>query len=279
MVKRIIACGDIHFKQLKGIDELKDALSVFIEKSRRIVEEYGSDSVRIAVLGDIFQKKIEVSNESILAVNWFFTELDKLCKTVVIAGNHDFLMNNMDRVDSITPLFEVGNFKNVRYLDMELGYKSGVVLDDNVAWCLYSSFDGFNRPDFERVTEMNGGNFVKVGLIHADINGAKTPTNFVTENGIDLGVFEGLDFCLAGHIHMFQELKKNGVKVVYCSSITQKDRGETVTGHGFLVWDIEDPDYPTYEFVEVEDPDNGFYNFEITSPEDIKNDLEVLTNL
>ena len=92
---------------------------------------------------------------------------------------------------------------------------------------------------------------------------------------IDLDVFSGLDFVIAGHIHKHQELKKNGVKAVYCSSLIQQDFGENIYGHGFVVWDVENKDY---EFVEVES-DYGYYKFKISTPEDINNDKEQLINI
>ena len=243
MITRIISCADIHIPALKGIDELKGILTKFVKKCEQIVEEEGPESVRIVVAGDILNNKISVTNESILAAHWFFSQLDKICKTIVIIGNHDFLMNNMDRVDSLSPLFDIGGYKQVVFLDKELGCKSGIYDDDNVSWCLYSSFSGFNKPDIEAHKVLNKETDKKdnfyVGLIHGEVNGAITVTNYVSETGIAQDVFDGCDFVIAGHIHKRQELKKNDVKIVYCSSINQKDFGESVSGHGFVLWDID----------------------------------------
>lgn len=280
MITKIIACADIHVPSLKGIEQLKSVLQRFIDQCKKIVDDEDSpDNVRIAVLGDIFDQKIAITNESVLCVDWFFSELDKICKTIVIAGNHDFLMNNMDRVDSLTPLFEIGKYKNVVYLDKVLDYKSGILDDDDVAWCLYSSFDGFTTPDIKVHKVANEGkDMVYVGLIHADVNGAITNTNFVAENGIDPGVFEDCDFVMAGHIHKRQEIKKNGVRVVYSSSIKQKDFGESISAHGFVLWDLEDHDEITYKYVNVTNPDGGYFRFDIKDIEDLANDDEELIN-
>ena len=280
MITKIIQCGDIHIPQLKGIEAIKEVLVNFLDKCRKIIDEEGAENVRIAVLGDIFDKKISITNESVICVDWFFSELDKICKTVVIAGNHDFLMGNEDRLDSLTPLFEVGKYENVIYLDKELGYKSGIYEDDNVAWCLYSAFDGFTTPDIEvhKVANKEKEPFVYVGLIHTDVNGAITVTNYVAENGVDPAVFEGCDFVLAGHIHKRQEIKKNGVRIVYCSSLKQKDFGESISGHGFVLWDIEDPEEIEYKYIDVPNENRGYFRFEVSDIEDIKNDEEELIN-
>lgn len=283
MVTKIIACSDIHIPQLKGISEIKEILSSFLTECKKIVEnEDGPENVRIVVAGDIFHNKNQITPESIMAANWFFSELDKICKTFIVIGNHDFLMNNTGRVDSLSPLFEIGSYKQVYFLDKELGLQSGIYKDDNIAWCLYSSFTGFNTPEIEMFREADSGTSnpadVYVGVIHGDVNGAITTTNRVTENGLDPGIFDGCDFVIAGHIHKRQEIKKNGVRIVYCSSIRQRDMGESINGHGFVLWDIEDPEDIEYKYVDIPNPNGGFYKFVVNDISDIQNDKEELLN-
>lgn len=280
MINKIIACSDIHVPSVKGIDELKCQMKRFIDKCKKIIkDEDDASNVRVVVCGDVFHQKIAITSESILCVDWFFKELDKLCKTYIVVGNHDMLMNNLDRVDAITPLFEIGKYNQVVYLDKELGYKSGILVDDNVAWCLYSSFDGFSTPDVLVHKEANKSkDLVYVGLIHGDVNGAITTTNYVTDNGLDPAVFDGCDFVIAGHIHKRQEIKKNGIPIVYCSSLKQQNFGESVSGHGFVLWDIEDKDDISYKNVDIKDKDGGYFKFEINNIDDINEDKEELIN-
>lgn len=283
MITKIIACSDIHIPQLKGLTELKETLAVFIEKCKKIVkDEDGPENVRIVVAGDIFHNKNQITPESIMVANWFFSELDKICKTFIVIGNHDFLMNNTGRVDSLSPLFEIGSYEQVYFLDKELGFQSGIYKDDNVAWCLYSSFTGFNTPDINVHKEAEKGTDnpaeIYVGVIHGDVNGAITTTNRVTENGLDPGIFDGCDFVIAGHIHKRQEIKKNGVRIVYCSSIRQRDMGESINGHGFVVWDTEDVEDIEYKYVDIPNPNGGFYKFVVNDISDIQNDKEELLN-
>ena len=57
-VKKIIACADVHFRNLEGLDELQETLNIFLDKCREIVaEEKSPDDVRIVVAGDIFESK------------------------------------------------------------------------------------------------------------------------------------------------------------------------------------------------------------------------------
>ena len=284
MITKIIACADIHIPAVKGIDELKEILSNFIEQCKKIVKEEGSDCVRIVIAGDILHNKISITNESILAAHWLFSQLDQICKTYVIIGNHDFLMNNMDRVDSLSPLFSIAGYKQVVFLDKELGCQSGIYDDENVSWCLYSSFNGFNRPDIDAHKVLNAETDKKdnfyVGIIHGEVNGAITVTNYVSETGVSQDMFDGCDFVIAGHIHKRQELKKNDVKIVYCSSINQKEYGESITGHGFVLWDIDVDDKLdiSYKYIDVPNPNGGFYKFEINDISDLEKDEEELIN-
>lgn len=275
MIKKIIACSDIHIRNLKRMDETWDMLGSFINKCREYKESNGfeDDELRIVVAGDLFENKISVSNEANIAASWFLNSLSEICPVIVVCGNHDYLANNKSRVDSITPIVSIANNDRVQYIDAMMEYNSGILVDKNVAWCLYSTFDDFNRPDFDSPEYMI---LTKVGLIHGDINGAVSDTNRVTEKGLDAGVFEGLDFVIAGHIHKFQEIKKNGVKIVYCSSLIQQNNGESIHGHGYVIWDVAECEY---EFVELENQDYGFYKFRINDIVDIEEDKEVLVNL
>lgn len=276
MIKHIIHCGDIHIKNLRRLDEITEQLEKFLNECRDIANKKGADSVRIVVAGDIFSQKINISNEAKLVAAWFFRELDSITKTIVIAGNHDFLMNNKSRVDSLTPIFEMGNYKNVFYADKELGYQSGCIVDDNVVWCLYSSFDDFNAPEDLEYTKSINPESTFVGLFHGEVNGAKTDVGYMMERGLDGEYFNGMDFVCAGHIHKSQEIKKNGVKIVYSGSLIQQDYGENVTGHGYALWNVEKK---TWKHREIENHDHGFYKVVIKDENDITENNETFMNL
>lgn len=59
------------------------------------------------------------------------------------------------------------------------------------------------------------------------------------------------------------------------SSLIQQNFGETITNHGFLLWDVESKTIQEHN-IETE---YGFYQFRIKSLDDIENDNEILTNL
>ena len=97
----------------------------------------------------------------------------------------------------------------------------------------------------------------------------------MSDKGIDVNSFIGCDAVLCGHIHKRQEIRKNGIPMVYAGSLFQKDAGENVTGHGFVEWNVEDL---TYKVHDVEN-DYSIYKFKISSYEDVEDDIERLVNL
>lgn len=278
MVKKIIGIADIHIVNLPNkIKDLKEVCETFFGQARKVVEEAGGpEFVRIAVLGDLFDAKLEISNEGLLAGHWFLQELDKICPTVVITGNHDLNLQNLSKIDSITPLFELATFKQTRYLDMEFGYKSGFVKDDNIVWCLYSTFSAFEKPAFMAYKETNPEEGVRyIGLIHGEVNGATTPNNMVSEHALNINLFDGTDFVIAGHIHKQQVIPGNGTNLVYCSSLKQKNFTDTVNGHGFVLYDVETG---YFKFVETPNGKTGYLKYGIDNLDAIDNNEERLLN-
>lgn len=274
MIKKIIQVSDIHIPNYKRIEEYQDRLSDFIKCCREIVQENGEESVRIVVCGDLVNSHNEVSNEAYVLTGWFLRELDKLCKTIVFAGNHD-KTSNIERTDTLSAVFINSNFKQVYYLDMDLEYQSGCVIDDDVTWCLFSAFDNFRCPNIDEYKKKNEGNTF-VGLFHGDLISAKTDTGFITTNGINPSSFDGVDFALMGHIHKRQCIKYNGIPLVYSGSIIQQNFGENVSQHGYTVWEVENCEYT---FVDIPNSEYSYYIVSINNIDDIEGDLEEFVNL
>jgi hypothetical protein len=67
---------------------------------------------------------------------------------------------------------------------------------------------------------------------------------------------------------------KKTIPIMMSSSLLQQNFGERVTGHGFLLWDVEKLSFIEYN---VENP-YLFYNMKISSLDDISNNTEIITN-
>lgn len=273
MINKIIACADLHIRNLRRIEEYQEQFSKFIEDCRKTAEEENG-GVAIVIAGDVFHNKLDISAEGYALAAWFFRQLDDIAPTFVIAGNHD-MSRNLERLDPLSMLFSVSPFKNVHYLDKELGYQSDCFVYENITFALYSVFDNFTRPNIEEYKISNPENKI-VGLFHGDINGGKSDAGYICDNGLETSMFDGCDFVIAGHIHKRQELTYNGILIVYCGSLIQQNHGENVSGHGYVVWNVKDE---TFSSVDIENGDFGFYTFNIEKGEDIDEDKEQVINL
>lgn len=269
MIKKVIACGDIHIRNLRRIEEYHQQIQKFVDACKEHVGDNPDECV-IVITGDLFHNKLDISSEGYVLANWFLRSLDELmCPVYVIAGNHDLNMKNLERLSPIETLFSVGSYANVLFLDKELDYKSGVWCCGDVNFVLYSSYDNFVKPEID-------SSRYNIGLIHAEIKGSKTDTGYAGENGIPTSHFDGLDVCLCGHIHKRQTLTYNETDIIYTGSLIQQDHGENISGHGYIVWDIENDECTEYD---IENEENGFYTFQINSEEDINEDKEEILNL
>ena len=202
MIKKIVHLSDIHIRTNQLHDLYKEQFTKFLEDLRirlflegnqdvtNYYKESFTDEARIVITGDIFHQKINISNEQVLLSSWFLTELSKIAKVIIIPGNHDFLENNMERVDSITPVVELLNNPNIIY------YKdSGVYEDDNIKWVVYSLYQHNERPKFKKEKGFY------VGLFHDPIQGMSTDLGYTFDDAYDKINFIGCDLVLCGDIH------------------------------------------------------------------------------
>ena len=235
-------------------------------------ENLSYDEVRIALLGDIFHNKLVISNEQQEIIAWFLNEMQKIAPVILICGNHDTMENNKDKLDSLSNLIKLMSPPNIKFIDMELNYKSGCYVDDNIVWCLYSIFDEYNRPKMEELKEKYSEDKDKkyIGLFHFPLIGSKNDMGYQMEHGQFTDIFFNLDFVLGGDIHKFQVLENDGIKIVYPSSTIQQDQGESVENHFYLIWDVEKKDFEKHKV----NSDYGIYKFRINSIEELENNEE-----
>ncbi len=270
MVKSVIHLADIHIRTLRMHDEYKEVFNILLKQLKETTSNFKREEVRILIAGDIFHQKNTISNEQLILAAWLIKKLEEIAPLVLIAGNHDAVLNNNDRLDSITPIVQLLGDIDINYFK-----ESKCYLDDNIVWCVYSVFEENKRPDIETARLEFGDDKKYIGLFHAPILNAKTDIGYSIDHGAGLDIFDGLDACMMGDIHMHQVFIHKNTPIIYPSSLIQQNFGENVNGHGFVEWNIEDL---TYKFHEVEN-NFPFYQFKIKSLDDLENGSEILTNL
>ena len=258
MVNKIVHFSDLHIRLFKDHDLYRSILIDMLNQFREIQPD------RIVFTGDLVHSKNQMTPELIEFVAWTLTECSKIAKTVLIIGNHDFLENNMSRLDALTPIIDSLQDENIAYLKSRGEYE-----DENVDWVVFSLMDHNIPPDIEKTGR------VKIGLFHGPVQGLTTDIGYKFDSGFDSDKFKGCDLVLCGDIHKRQVFNIPGGKKAYMvGSAIQQNYGESVNNHGYGIYDVIND---TYEFVDLENP-KPFLSFKIKSFEDILNGDEKLAN-
>ena len=258
MIKTLVHFSDLHIRLFKDHELYSEILTDMFEQFREIKPD------RIVFTGDLVHSKNQMTPELIEFVAWVLTECAKITKTILIIGNHDFLENNMSRLDALTPIIDSLKNDNIVYLK-----NRGVYEDENINWCVYSLMDHNIPPDIVKNGNLN------IGLFHGPVQGLSTDIGYTFDSGFESSKFDGCDIVLCGDIHKRQVFDiPNGKKAYMVGSTIQQNYGETVKKHGFGIYDVEKD---SYEFVDL-DNSKPFLSFKIKSFEDIVDGTEKLTN-
>jgi DNA repair exonuclease SbcCD nuclease subunit len=258
MIKKLVHFSDLHIRLFKDHDLYRSILNDMLNQFREIQPD------RIVFTGDLVHSKNQMTPELIEFVAEVLTECSKIAKTVLIIGNHDFLENNMSRLDALTPIIDSLKDENIAYLKSRGEYQ-----DDNIDWVVYSLMDHNIPPDIEKTGR------TKIGLFHGPVQGLTTDIGYKFDSGFDSDKFGGCDLVLCGDIHKRQVFNIPGGKKAYMvGSTIQQNYGETITKHGFGIYNVEEDDYV---FVDLNNP-RPFLSFKLSSYEDIENGAEKLAN-
>jgi DNA repair exonuclease SbcCD nuclease subunit len=247
MIKKIVHITDLHIKTIQQHENYSKYFDVFIDEISEKLDEYNHSEIRIVITGDIAHHKINISNEQILLTSELLTNLSKIGKVVIIPGNHDFLENNLERIDSITPIIELMKNTNIVYHK-----DTGVFTDENIKWVVYSLYQHNVKPNYEKEKD-----FLYVGLFHGPINGFSTDIGYVFEDVFDKVNFHGCDIVLCGDIHKRATQYLNSfdtnsnrykdISIIYQGSFIQQNFGETIKHHGYGLYDVLTNKYESFD--------------------------------
>ena len=161
MIKKLVHFSDLHVRLFKDHELYRGVLIDMFNQFKEIAPD------RIVFTGDLVHSKNQMTPELIEFVAWTLTECSKIAKTVLIIGNHDFLENNMSRLDALTPIIDSLQDENIVYLK-----NRGVYEDQNIDWVVYSLMDHNIPPDIEKSDRL------KIGLFHGPVQGLTTDIGY-----------------------------------------------------------------------------------------------------
>ena len=166
---KIIHIADVHWRGLSRHEEYILAFKDFFKKAKALKPDI------IYIGGDIVHSKTQgISPELIQCLAWWFTEMAKVAPTHVILGNHDGLILNKDRLDTISPIIKALNNSRI-YLYKDSGNYE-IKGHPGFYWNIFSCFD---EENWNLVAPTADG--VNIALYHGAAHGSLTDTDWQLE--------------------------------------------------------------------------------------------------
>lgn len=248
---KIILISDIHIRLYKRHDEYKAVFKKTFKEIDRILEKH-PDSL-ICLGGDIVHNKTDMTPELTQLTSDFIKECANRTETIIILGNHDFNMSNPKRLDTLTPIIDALNHKNIHFLK-----KSCVKTIKEITFSVFSILDG--ADNWKYANQIKGK--TKIALFHGPVITENSSNNYMIEStrAISINKFDGFDIVLLGDIHNHYFLNDAGT-IAYPGSLIQQDHSESIDGHGILVWDVETK---TAEHIEINN-DYAYYTINVVN--------------
>ncbi len=100
MINKVVHFSDLHIRLFKDHELYRSIVQNMLDEFVELKPD------RIVFTGDLVHSKNQMTPELIEMVSWVLNECSKITKTVLIIGNHDFLENNMSRLDALTPIID-----------------------------------------------------------------------------------------------------------------------------------------------------------------------------
>lgn len=205
-IKKIVHIADIHIRLTKRHDEY---LTIF-DKFYTELNKLKKDTI-LFIGGDLFHSKTDLSPECIDICSTFLKKCADILPTILIAGNHDALLSNKSRLDSISPIVNTLNHTNLFYLKDSGIYKFENLLLNN--YSVFDDVDSYITANDIDATDLIGIDH-KIAMFHGPLNGAVTDVGYKINNRIlSYKLFDGHDIVLLGDIHKFQQVETQTLTV------------------------------------------------------------------
>ena len=243
-LKYIHHISDIQIRNLKRHKEYEQVFEGLYYEVRK-----NKDNAVAYIGGDIAHSKTDMSPELIDQLSRLFKNLADICPTIIIAGNHDCNLNNLNRMDCLTPIVDNLNHPNLHYLK-----RTGVYTCADTDFIVWDVWD--KEKDYIKAKDVPGDR-TKVVLFHGTVDKCETDLGFNLPSDVKITKFKGYDLGLLGDIHKRQHLNKEQT-ISYCGSLVQQNHGEDI-GKGYLLWDV-----PSRKSEYIEIPNEyGYYTINI----------------
>lgn len=186
-IDNIFHISDIHIRTLKRHKEYREVFKNMFDT----IDAHRTTGSIAVVTGDIVHSKLDMSPELVQMLIEFFNGFT--LPTIVILGNHDMNLNNMHRIDAISPILNVTTNPYIHFIRDNAVYQ--------IAQCTFNHMPVDIPPaDYIRANEFDSE--YKIALHHGAVNSAKTDIGYLISNQhVSTDLFDGHDLVLLGDIH------------------------------------------------------------------------------
>lgn len=227
--------SDIHIRYGSRHKEYKDVFQRTIDD---LIEKCPK---RIAITGDLFHIKINLSPNALELAGWFLKELSKIAPVDLILGNHDLNLQSLEQGNSIEPIIKLISDgyiieKGAKKLPSHNGDGNGIFfflhsgfynINDDIVYGIYSCLDN------EILTlKTKDKKKTYIAMYHGPVYGSRGNNGYElhdSEYMMKLSTFNNFDIVMLGDIHEHQafSLKASATEnVAYPGSLIQQDYGE-----------------------------------------------------
>lgn len=246
---RIFHISDIHIRPLARHEEY---LIVFDRLYKSMIKKgVSSPQSLIVFTGDLFHEKDRLKPETVALARNFLKNLVKICggRVIIICGNHDLVENNEGRMDNLTAIVDDIDVDYLKY--------TGHYNYNNICFTVSSVIDKKNIS----FPHTDNRNKIKIALFHGMVDfpsfTSSTDIRGATGRELNSKYFDGFDYVLLGDVHKGGYVLPTPLQnIAYAGSLIQQNFGETLTHHGYLIWDL---DKRARKFVEIKN-DYGYFN-------------------
>ena len=254
--KRIYHISDIHIRNTEY--HIIEYLHVFdnLYKYLESFSESDKNEGLIVITGDILHNKDRLTPLCISLCVDFLSKLANIMTTIIIAGNHDFNMKNLEQQDALSSILYKRKINNLHYLR-----ESGIYNFNNILFGVSSLIDN----KFISANEIETSDKIKIGLYHGAVSNSRNSIGFEFSDK-SITKFDGYDLVLLGDIHYYQYLNEEKT-IAYSSSLISQNFSETDDNHGVLVWNLENKT----SFYKIIENEYRYQELTITDDFDINN--------
>ena len=258
---KIAHLADIHIQDRRRAEYA----AVFADLYASLRAE-GPDAIVVA--GDVFDNKMRASAHNLADVAAFLESLADVAPVILIAGNHDTNCLTPGALDLLTPLLADRRALQPPRLAYfrESGVYETAVAGRPVRWTVLAT-DGVAAQNASALNAErsslndNLDTPLNICLFHEEVNGAALPAGAALAGfRLSLADLAPFDAAIGGHIHLRQMLSP---RAAYCGSLVQQNIGESLRGHGYLMWEFPPAGPPVVRGVDIFNRLGGFLRVEI----------------